>query len=161
MEIHNYKDTIRVKLLRFVYTLVCILAIIIILMEDQWFQFWENSDRQIPLIIGAVLLIYFIVDFARNYNYVYFNDDGPKIILRFYSLRMFMQVNKSIEIPKKSLYSYEILKSFGGLKTMLVLYQALEGKSFKYPPVNIRLLKKQDHNRIIQSLDKYAQNKTR
>lgn len=159
MVIENYKDTIRVKLTRFFITLICVLSIIILLIESQWFDFWPNSNIHIAIIIGFIFVIYFVFDYIRDYQYIYFNDEGPNIILRFYTLRMYQQVNKSIEIPKKSFYYYEIKKSFFGTKRMLTMMQQLEGKVYNYPPVNIGLLKKKDIDNIKLSLNKYIKKK--
>jgi hypothetical protein len=46
----------------------------------------------------------------RSYNYIYFNDDSDKIVLRYFSPNIFTSKKNSIEMPKGYL-GYE-LQSF-------------------------------------------------
>ena len=43
-----------------------------------------------------------------KYRYIYFSDDGPIIIFRYYSVGIFKGKRNSIEIPKREFAGYKI-----------------------------------------------------
>lgn len=155
MEFGNYKKTIEIKLRKFVIAMICMLIIIFALMTE-WFNFWDQSDIHIVIIIASLYTLYYIWDYIMDYHYFYFSDNENKLVFRFYTLRFLQKVNKAIEIPKSSFAGYEIIFKAGRLKSFLVVRQRSERKDLKYPGINISLLSKSEKNKLINSLNKYV-----
>lgn len=104
----------------------------------------------------AVCSIYVLINIYRfllNLNYIYYNDQGGKLVLKYYSLRPFMQKKQSIEIPAGSLVKFKIIKRIASLRKSLVLYQRINNKIAKYPPISLSALKKSEFNNLISALN--------
>jgi len=108
------------------------------------------------LIISVLYVLYSLYTFLLDLNYIYFNDDGQKIIFRYYSMRPLSQVKSSVEIPKESFAGFEIRKGFLGLVPKIVLYQKDKAGLFRYPPVSISSLSEKEKNLLLRSLQKYG-----
>ena len=154
MIINNYRKTIIVKLRRFAIA-VTIMVIIIIALMTELLNFFENSHIYISVILGSSYILYYLIEYFLNYNYIYYTDEGKKLIFRFYSMRMFQGVKKAIEIPKETFVRYEVKTSFFGTKSLLILYRVHQKEIIKYPPLNITLLKKGEKLNIYSSLNKF------
>ncbi len=151
MIINNYRKTIIIKLRRFAIA-VFIMIIIVIALMTSLFDFFENSHIYISVTLGSLYVIYYLLEYYLNYHYIYFSDEGNNLVFRFYSMRIFQNLKKAIEIPKTTFAKYEIKKS--GLKTHLILFQKHKNKTIKYPPLNITLLSKNEKKSIYHSLNK-------
>ena len=104
----------------------------------------------------AVCTIYVLINIYRfllSLNYIYYNDQGGKIVLKYYTLRPFIQKRKNIEIPIGSLVKYKIIRKIAGIKKSLVLYQRINNKIAKYPPISLSELKKTEFDNLISALN--------
>jgi hypothetical protein len=111
-------------------------------------------SRELYVIIVCVVYIFYnLYRFFLNINFFFFNDQSEKIVIKFYSLRPFMQKRRSIEISKGSLVKYEIIRSFAGLKKSLVLYQKIKNNIAKYPPISVSALNNEEYKNLIISLN--------
>jgi len=130
----------------FVYLVLIVLAIILHWSEKHYFE----------LGLTALLLLGIVWFFSRGYNYIYFNTEGSKIVLRYMGLQPILSDNYAIEIPKSKFVKYKIKKTKLGLRTLLVLYQKTNKGISKYPPVSITSLKKSEKKDILDALDKLS-----
>jgi hypothetical protein len=151
------RTVIKQKLRSFFMTIVVILIIVLVLFTSIYDEdTFEVSRGMLTVIIISVYLLFIIFNIIRNFNYIYYNDDGDKLVLRYFSLSIFTQKKNSIEIPKRSFAGYKIEKSFAGLKEKLVLMQQLEGRIARYPGVSITSLNSHQKSDMINSLDNYS-----
>ncbi|MEA3447827.1 MAG: hypothetical protein U9Q98_05170 [Bacteroidota bacterium] len=130
----------------FVYLVLIVLAIILHWSEKHYFE----------LGLTAVLLLGIVWFLLCGSNYIYFNTEGSKIVLRYMPLQPFMAGHHAIEIPKSKFVQYKIKKSKLGLRTSIVLYQKTDKGISKYPPVSINSLKKSEKRDILDTLDKLS-----
>ncbi len=155
MIINNYKSMTSVKLRRFILSVIAMVLIILPLMTDL-FDFFENSEYFIPIAAGFLFILFYLYEYFLNYYYIYYNDEGPKIIIRFYSMRIFQGLKKAVEIPKNSLAKFEIETSFFKKKELLFLYQQHKNEVIKYPYISMTLLKKTDEKLLRKSLSRFV-----
>jgi hypothetical protein len=118
------------------------------------FPFLGFSDTQLSLILVGIYLIIAIYPMILGYNYIYVSDDGPSIILRYYSVGLFKGKKRSIEILKKNFVGYKRERIF--LTESISLIQRQEFKNATYPPVSLSSLSRKEKSRIFTTLDKYS-----
>ncbi|MBU0766124.1 MAG: hypothetical protein KJ607_14975 [Bacteroidetes bacterium] len=107
----------------------------------------------------AACIIYALINiwFAQlKLNYIYFSDEGQKIVLRYFSLSIISKEKRAIEIPKKEFSGYEILHSFFNKRMEIILLQKRKTGIAKYPPVSITALKKAEQDALFRQLDRLA-----
>ena len=157
MKIDNQKNTYRIWLSRLVMTVVFAL-IILILVFIPWFDNPESAIGKYHLII-LVSIIYVAINWI-NYKkrpfFVSYSDQGEKIVVRYYAVSMFTNRKNSIEIPKKQFVKYELKPFFLKSQNYLVLYQNFRGKVVPYPNISLSAMEKEDRERMLASLGKYA-----
>jgi hypothetical protein len=157
MKIDNQKNTYRIWLSRLVMTVVFSLIILAIVFLP-WFdetEFWL-SKYHVAIFISAIYIIVNWINFLKRPYFVSFNDQGEKIVVRFYPVSMFTSRKNSIEIPKKQFVKYELKPFFLRSQHYLILHQNFRGKVVSYPRISLSALEKEDHEKMLQSLDKYA-----
>lgn len=157
MEIDTHQTAIKVKLRKLFTTVIVGASLIFIYLTDVLdpIGFYKNYIAVGIVLIYVSLLYYF---YMLDLNYIYYSDEGGKIILRYYSLRTINSGYKSIEIPKKNFVKYHIERSFFNLKEKLILYQRMQKGLAKYPPVSISALKLEERDRLKQSLTHVLEN---
>lgn len=108
------------------------------------------------IAVCLIFVFYFGYHLILNINYIYFTDQGNRIILRYFSNRPFNQAKNSIEIDKKTFVKFETQDYLFGLKTELTLYQNLNQTIAKYPIVSLSGLTKEQKRKLIITLQKYT-----
>jgi len=150
MVINNkeFSARLRMSFMMFVllYLVILVLAVIFHWSETHRFELYWS-------VFFVLTLIFF---FLRGYNYIYFNSDGSKLILRYMGSQPLLYSNYAIEIPKSQFVSYKIFRSKLGLRTSIILYQRTEKGLSKYPPVAITSLKKSERRDMLDVLDKLS-----
>ncbi len=157
MQIDNKRNTYRLWLSRMVMTIIFTVAILIIIFLP-WFDPAKSGISKYYLII-LVSLIYIILNlnnYLKRPHFVSYSDQGEMIIMRYYPLSLFTSQKHSIEIPKKQLVKFELQDFYFGSQQMIILYQHFRNKVAKYPPISLSAVDKEDQERIIRSLSKYA-----
>jgi hypothetical protein len=151
------RTVIKKKLRSFFMTIAVILIIVLVLFTNLYDEDAINISKVLmTVIIIAVYLLFILFNILRDFNYIYFNDEGDKLVLRYFSLSIFTQKKSSIEIPKRSFAGYKIEKSVAGLKERLILLQQLENRIAKYPAVSITSLTSKQKSDIVNSLDRFS-----
>jgi hypothetical protein len=157
MKIDNQRNTYRLWLQRLVLTIVFTILIIVIIFIP-WFDdatFWLDKYH----LIIAIAVIYIGINlhgYLKRPFFVFYSDQGEKIILRYYSLSLFNSRKNSIEIPKQQLVKYELKSFYFGTQKMLILHQLFRDKVAKYPPISISALDPGDQEKILNSLKKHT-----
>jgi hypothetical protein len=157
MQIDNQKTTIRIWLWKMF--LACFFAgLVVLFLTTTWFNKPVLGLERIDLILitaGLYLLIIIII-YLLDLNYIYFNDDGDQIILRYYPMRPFARKKMAFQIPKISLAGFDIKKSFFGLKKSLILQQKTKKGIATYPGIGINALNRREIELIVSELKRFV-----
>jgi hypothetical protein len=158
MKIDNQRNAYRIWLSRLVMTIVFTTAIIVILFIP-WFEKSTPpfSKYHAILFIALVYILINLVNYLKRPYFVGYNDQGEKIVVRYYPLSLFTSRKNSIEIPKTQFIKYELKPFLLGTQKRLILYQNFRNKEAKYPPISLSALDKTDREKIIASLDQHKQ----
>jgi hypothetical protein len=115
------------------------------------------SNNLLAVFIAAAYVIYVLYESFRNYNYMYFNDESDKIVLRYFAPNMFTSKKNSIEIPKKEFAGYTVQSFFLGYRERIILMRRTSQGTASYPPVSITALDNNEKQNLFLSLEKLKQ----
>jgi len=119
------------------------------------------SNNLLALFIAAAYVIYIVYESFRNYNYMYFNDESDKIVLRYFAPNIFTSKKNSIEIPKKEFSGYTIQSFFLGYRERIILKRRTSKGIANYPPVSITALNHSEKHDLLITLEKLKQQNER
>jgi len=157
MQFDNQKTTIRSFLRKMVVTIVFAVAIIAVMMLDFFNKPFYGLERYtIVLILTGLYIAIMLISYFLERNFIYFNDDGEEIIIRYYPIRPIARKKRAIEIPKTNFVRFEIKKSFFGFKKSLLLYVRFKNKVARYPAISLSALTVKEMELIVHQLSKYA-----
>ena len=157
MTIDIRRTVIKKKLRSFFTTIIVILIIVLILFTGVYDEeIFKINKILATVIVIAIYFLTIIINVLRDFNYIFYSDEGDKLLLRYFSLSIFTQKKSSIEIPKSSFAGYKLEKSIIGLKEKIVLLQQLENRIARYPAVSITALNSQEKKSIINSLNRFS-----
>jgi hypothetical protein len=157
MQFDNQKTTIRSFLRKMLLTIIIGVTIVVVLLVPFFNKpLYGLSRYTIVLILTGLYIIIIIIGYFLERNYIYFNDDGEDIILRYYPIRPVAMKKRSVEIPKATFVKFEIRKSFFGLKKTLILYQKVKNKVARYPSIGLSALTKSELELIETCLIRYV-----
>lgn len=153
------EDTVNgIHSLRLVMAVIAVI-IVFLLWATSLPEFIESviglgQDWQILTIVAlyALFFAYFIIKGTAYFSY---NDEGGRIIIRYFMLRVFNSPKLSIEIEKKHFYKYTIERK--GLKTLLHLYVRRGKQISKYPPLSISSLTADRYRMLVDALNRHAE----
>lgn len=154
MTIDNGKTIIRLRLNLFIATVLFIAYLFFAYFDKSLrFPLWGLNDTQFTLILVGIYLLLAFYPMILGYNFIYFSDDGPSILFRYYSVGLIKGKKRSIEIDKGRFTGYHISGFF--LNRKIALSQRLDRRDATYPPVNITSLSKTERSRLCTMLDNY------
>lgn len=157
MKLDNQKNTYRVWLSRLVTTVVFTLFILAIVFLP-WFdesKFWLTKYH-VAIFISIIYILVNWINYLKRPYYVSYNDQGEKLVIRYYPISMFTSRKNSIEIPKTQFVKYELKPFFLKSQHYLILFQDFRGKVVPYPKISLSALEKEDREMMLKSLDKYV-----
>ncbi|MDD2385895.1 MAG: hypothetical protein PHP52_03840 [Bacteroidales bacterium] len=146
MVINKKELSARIKLGIMLISLVLVALVVVSLIFS-----WSKNHLFEYILVGVYVLFMAFV-FVKNYNYVYYNSDGPKIIFRYIPLSPLTAGNYSIEIPRRDFVNAELKTSFFGLRKYLILYVKSAQGVAKFKPVSLSIMSKSEINDIISEL---------
>lgn len=154
MQVDNKKSTYGIWLQKFAATVILAPLIIVSSFSDFFNNPFLGFDR-IFWIIFFVLLYISVIAYHRlkNPHFVFYSDNGDKIIVRYYPIKAFNQRKNSIVIPKTKFVKYEVMGS--GINEKLIVYGIFKSGVGKYPPVPLNALPKADRVKVYKSLNQY------
>lgn len=157
MQVDNQRNTYRIWLSRLVMTIVFTLIIIVIIFLP-WLDDPESriSKYHLIILIAFVYIVLNLYNYLKRPYFVSYSDHGDRIVMRYYPLSLFTSRKHSIEIPKQQLVRFEIKEFLFGTQQKITLYQNFRNKVAKYPTISLSAVDKEDRERIIKSLGKYA-----
>jgi hypothetical protein len=157
MTFDNSKTVISLRI-RLFFAIVVLIAFIIMAYFAKIIKFpllGMNDTIWILILIGINLSIAFL-PMILNYQYIFFSDDGEKIIIRYFTAGIVGGRKNSVEIDKRTFAGYEIKSRFFGLIRSITFYQKFQEGAAKYPPVYISALSGEERAKIIRSLNLYS-----
>jgi len=157
MKIDNQRNTYRIWLSRLVMTIVFAL-IILVLVFVSWFDNLESgiTKYHLVILISGVYLIINWINYMKRPFFVSYSDQGEMIVIRYYPVSMFTSRKNSIEIPKKQFVKFKLKPFFFKSQHYLILLQNFRGKIANYPRISLSAMEKEDREKMLQSLAKYA-----
>ncbi|MEA3444305.1 MAG: hypothetical protein U9R19_06205 [Bacteroidota bacterium] len=117
------------------------------------------KQKEIPiavLVAGVIVYIYYMI---KKFTYILYDDDGDKIILRYFNLVPSTLDHHSIEIPKQTFMGYETKSVFYGMREDITLIQKTKNGTAKYPSVSLAILNNTEKKLLIKSLSELAKGK--
>lgn len=151
------KTVLKKKFRSFYTTLFFLIIIAVLLISNLYYNEIAGIDKyELSIILAGIYILSVLINTLRNYFYIYYNDEGDKLILRFFSLSLFTSKKSAIEIRKRDLAGYQVKKQLFGLRENLILFQVTRGGTAKYPPVSITALSIKEKNSLLNSLSAYS-----
>jgi hypothetical protein len=154
MVIDNQDNLFKIKTNFFIIGFIFITLITSSLMSDFFYDYIFKMSKWIYAIIFFMIFILILTYRGiLNYNYIHFDNESDKIILRYYPIRIFTKSFKSIEISKSAFGGFEEKIYFFKRRHDIVLFQKTSRGIAKYPPVSITSLNKGQKKELILSLN--------
>jgi hypothetical protein len=157
MTFDNSRKVISLRI-RLFFAIVVLIAFIIMAYFAKIikFPFLGLSDTIWILILVGINLSIAFMPMVLNYQYIFFSDDGEKIVIRYFTAGIVGGRKNSVEIDKRSFAGYKVESRFLGLIQSIILYQRFQEGSAKYPPVYISALSGEERAKIFRSLNQYS-----
>ena len=157
MVIENTKKSVRINQIKYITTISFIVIVISLiatkLVRD---EFMGLNKYQWAIVVTAVYILENLYEYLRDLNYIYFSDEGKKLLFRYVSLRPFHSKRNSIEIDKSKFKGYQVLRSPLNFNKKIILYIKTPQGTAKYPPVSITALSEEEFNRLKNALNKHS-----
>lgn len=158
MKFDNENTVVRIQALKTIYAII-VLSFIGLLYVTNLRLFIEThlglSDVWVIMILLAAYFSFYFYHLIVNTSYLFFSDDGLKIIIRFYPLRPINPKKYAYEIPKNQFLKFSYNKT--RFREEVVVYQRIGSKVSKYPPFSLKGLSKEQKAKLFVSLQSYSQ----
>jgi hypothetical protein len=149
------RTVIKIQISRFITLIVLVIFLLILMiMLDIKQTYFGLSKYQWSIIVAGIYVVYVIYQGILEPYYIYFSDQGEKIILRYFSMSFYNDKKHTIEIPKESYSGYEVKRSLVGLKEKLILLERIKNTDAKYPAVSLSALSKTQKRNLIEALER-------
>lgn len=148
------KTILRKNLGKFIALIILVVVISGLLFLPFGKDLFRNIENSLLAIFMAVAyIIYAFYESFRNYNYIYFNDESDKIVLRYFSPNIFTSKKNSIEIPKKEFAGFTLDSFFMRYREKITLYRRTGKGVAKYPSVSITALSPEERSSLLFNLN--------
>ncbi len=162
MTFQNSRYTGKSKIWRISWLLiVCSATTLIAMGESVAGEFGYKGDVSLLFklpAIAAIWIVYGVFTYVRHkkkYCFIFFTDeDKQNLVFRFYHIKIFGKKYSTYKIPIPDFYKYQIVKENN--KHELYLYQRIQNKFAKYPPISITALTKSEISTLMQELNTYT-----
>jgi len=157
MTFDNSKTIISLRIKIFAVTVLFIAYIILTYVAAMIkFPVLGLSDTAWTVILVSIWLFLAFLPAFLSYQFIYFSDDGEKIVFRYFTAGLVGGRKNKVEIDKRTFSGYKIEQAMFGLKVSLTLYQRFNEGVAKYPPFYISALSRKEKDKLIKSLNMYA-----
>jgi hypothetical protein len=153
MTFDNSKTIIAMRIRLFITT-VLLLAYIILtyIAEIIKFPIAGINDTVLTIILVGAYFLFVFYPMVLNYQYIFYSDEGDKIIFRFFTAGIIGGKKNLIKINKVDFAGYrKERKLFGLIQSIILFHQMPEGVAM-YPPVYISILSSKERAKILHSL---------
>lgn len=157
MTFDNSKTIIGVRIKLFAAT-VLFLAYVALAYAAKLIKFplFGLSDTAWTLILVAIYLVVAFMPMVLNYQFVFFSDEGEKLVFRYFNAGIVGGKKNSVEIGKRTFAGYKTESRLFGLVRSIILLQQMGNGVAKYPPIFISALSKDQSAKLYSSLNAYA-----
>jgi len=140
MIISNKERTVFIRRLFFLVSLAIAIGVLILFLVDLTIY---------AFIFAGVFILWFLYFQVADYQYIEFNNDSNKILLRYYKIIRFGKTDfNSIEFPQSILYNAFFENSLFGKLTDLTLVVRTRRGIAEYPQVSLTALSLEDRKKI-------------
>lgn len=150
------RTIIRKNLVNFISTVVFIILIILLLFVRMYNIIKGVDNSLLAIFVATAYIIHAVYNTFRNYNYIYFNNETEKLILRYFSPNIFTTKKNSIEMPQNEFAGYKLNSFFLRYREKIILYRATKKGLASYPPVSITALSNKERYALLRTLDELA-----
>ncbi|MCX6301512.1 MAG: hypothetical protein NTW82_04965 [Bacteroidia bacterium] len=157
MTFDNSKTIINVRIKLFITTVI-LLAYVALTYVAKLIKFpvLGISDTACTVVLVAIWLIIAFFPLILNYQFVFFSDEGEKLVFRYFISGIVSGKKNSVEINKRTFAGYKTESRFFGLVKSIILFQQMGQGVAKYPPVYISALTKEQKSKLFFSLNTFA-----
>ena len=157
MTFDNSKTIIGLRIKLFGATIVFLTYIVLTYIAEMIkYPLLGMSDTAWTLILVSLYLFLAFLPMFLNYQYIYFSDEGEKIIFRYFTAGIVGGKKNSIEIDKRTFSGYKTESRLFGFILSITLFQQFKEGVAKYPPVYISALNREERAKVLKSLNLYA-----
>ncbi|MDX9883067.1 MAG: hypothetical protein RBS73_13475 [Prolixibacteraceae bacterium] len=112
---------------------------------------WRKEDL-IAVYIGIGFVVFLVLMFFLNFNYVSFSTKNGKVVMRYYPvISIFNREYSSIDFQHALLYKYDLKTTFP-FREITLTVKTRQGVA-DYPPVCLNALTKNEINAIREKLE--------
>jgi len=158
MQLNNENTVVRIQVQKALFAIIVLSSVGILYttnIEPYSLKYLGLSNLGIIFIFISAYLIFYFYHLVVKTSYLFFSDDGLKIIIRFYPLKPINPKKSAYEIPKNHFYKFSFKKTF--LREEVTIYQKIGTNISKYPPFSLKGLKKEQKAKLFLALKKYQQ----
>ena len=157
MTFDNSKTIITFRIRLFFATVCAIVWIVLAyLIKIIKFPLLGIDDGIWTLVVIVIWVIIAFMPMILNYQYIFYSDEGEKIIFRYFNAGIAGGKKNSIEINKNAFAGFRTESKYFGRKRSIILLQKLGQGVAKFPPVHISALTKEQSKKLLQSLSSYS-----
>lgn len=157
MTFDNSKTIISFRIKLFFATIIALAWIAVVyLIKMIKFPLLGIEDGIWTLVVIAVWVLVAFMPMIRNYQFIFFSDEGDNIIFRYFNAGITGGKKNSLEISKSTFAGYKTESKLFGLSKSIILYQKIGQGVAKYPPVYISALSKSQVLQLFTILNAYS-----
>jgi len=108
------------------------------------------------LFVVAIWILFAFMPMVLNYQFLYFSDDGEKLVFRFFTAGIIGGKKNSVEIDKRTFAGFKAESKYFGLSRSIILLQKVGQGVAKYPPVHISALTREQRRKLLRALAMYG-----
>ena len=153
----TFDNSTRIKIQRFTLFIasLIILAYVVLTYFERLIKYpllgLDETIWTVVLVIAYLIIVF--LPMIRNYQFIYFSDEGETIIIRYFESGIFGGRKNSVEINKKTLTGFKMESKYFGLIHSITLFQQYKEGVAKYPPVHLSALSKKERAMVNKSLN--------
>jgi hypothetical protein len=157
MTFDNSKTIISLRIKLFGATVIILAYIVLTYIANIIkYPLFGMSDTTWTLILVVLYFAYAFLPMVLNYQYIYYSDDGEKLVFRYFTAGIIGGRKNSIEINKNGFSGYKTESRLFGMIQSITLFQKLQEGIAKYPPVYISALTGDERSKLFRSLNQYT-----
>lgn len=156
MQLENSNKSVKINKIRYLAIISFIVIVIVLATTDLIREeFLGLNKYHWAVIVTLLYILENIYEYLKDFNYIYYSDEGEKIIFRYVSLRPFQNKRYSIEMNKSNFIGYKVVRSPLNFKQKIIFYVKTPSGSAKYPPVSITGLSNDQFNSLKHALNQF------
>jgi len=157
MTFDNSRTIISFRIKMFFATILLIAWLVVVYAAELIkFPLLGMSDTVLTLILVGIYLVIVFLPMVRNFQFVFFSDEGENIVFRYFFAGIVGGKKNSISISKKTFAGYKYEKKYLGLIKSVILHQKIGQGIATYPPVYISALTREQREKLLSWLNQYA-----